>query len=87
MRTIKSKTALPGISKAEVYSSPARKTSELNESSVGYQKLDPAKYGHVIDCQLSDEELAMANDPNVKPFGHISDSAAYVRKIRKASRP
>jgi hypothetical protein len=87
MRTIKSKTSVPGVSKVKEYAQPSRTTLVLNEPSVGSQKLDPAKYGRIINCELSDEEQEMSIDPNVKPFAHVSDSAAYVRKIRQTSRP
>ncbi|MCE7071150.1 hypothetical protein LZG74_12595 [Dyadobacter sp. CY327] len=87
MRTIKSKSATPGTIKAADYFRPFETTSTLHEPGVSYQKLDPAKYGRLISCELSDEELEMANDPNVKPFAYVSDSAAYVRKIRKTSKP
>ncbi|WP_026631623.1 hypothetical protein [Dyadobacter alkalitolerans] len=87
MRTIKSKSVIPAASKAAEYYYPSGKTSTLNDPGAGYQKLDPAKYGRIINCELSDEELEMANDPNVKPFAYVSDSAAYVRKIRKTSKP
>ena len=57
--------------------------SQLNEPVVAYMRLDPAAHGRVIHEELSSEEEAMADDPNVKPFAHVSDSAAYVRRIRR----
>ena len=88
MRTIKSKTSVLSISRAKEYADlTIKKTAALNEPAFIYQKLDPAKFGRMINSELSDEELEMANDPNVKPFAHVADSAAYVRKIRKTSKP
>ncbi|MCE7064167.1 hypothetical protein [Dyadobacter sp. CY326] len=87
MRTIKSKDAVRGISNAGEYSGLPKRPSVLNEPGFIYQKLDPSKFGRVINSELTDEELEMANDPNVKPFSHISDSAEYVRKIRKTTKP
>ena len=56
---------------------------ELNEPLVSYVRLDPAAHGRVICNELTAEEEALANDPNVKPFSHIGDSAEYVRRIRR----
>lgn len=58
-------------------------TLQFNEPVVFYARLDPAAHGRVICEELTPEEEAMANDPNVKPFSHVSDSAEYVRRIRR----
>lgn len=56
---------------------------QLNEPIVSYVRLDPAAHSRVICEELTPEEEAMANDPNVKPFSYVSDSAEYVRRIRR----
>ena len=56
---------------------------QFNEPGFTYARLDPAKHGRVICEDLTPEEEAMADDPNVKPFSHVSDSAEYVRRIRR----
>ncbi|WP_041735659.1 hypothetical protein [Dyadobacter fermentans] len=56
---------------------------QVNEPEFHYTRLDPAAHGRVICEELTPEEEAMANDPNVKPFSHVGDSAAYVRRIRR----
>ncbi|SEJ47278.1 hypothetical protein SAMN05216327_11110 [Dyadobacter sp. SG02] len=56
---------------------------QLCEPIAHYARLDPAAHGRIICEQLTPEEEVMANDPNVKPFAHVSDSAAYVRRIRR----
>lgn len=48
---------------------------QFNEPGVPYARLDPAAHMRVICEELTPEEEAMANDPNVKPFSHVSDSA------------
>jgi hypothetical protein len=92
MRTIKSnqhtsKVASCNNSKAKEHSAADENRLVFTEPFQNYQKLDPAKYGRMINSELSDEELAMANDPNVKPFAHVNDSAKYVRSIRKTIKP
>jgi hypothetical protein len=56
---------------------------QFNEPLVPYARLDPAAHGRVICEELTPEEEAMANDPDVKPFAFVSDSADYVRRIRR----
>lgn len=56
---------------------------QLNEPFIPYMHLDPTEYGRIICEELTPEEEAMANDPNVKPFSHVSDSSKYVRRIRR----
>ncbi|MCF0070872.1 hypothetical protein LZD49_10350 [Dyadobacter sp. CY261] len=56
---------------------------QLNEPLIPYVRLDPAVHGRVICNELTAEEEELANDPNVKPFSHVGDSAAYVRRIRR----
>jgi len=56
---------------------------QLNEPVIPYMRLDPAAHGRVIREELTPEEEAMANDPDVKPFAYVSDSAEYVRRIRR----
>ena len=57
--------------------------TQFNEPTVPYARLDPAAHLRVISEELTPEEEAMANDPNVKPFSNVSDSAEYVRRIRR----
>lgn len=57
--------------------------AQLNEPIVPYMRLDPAAHARVICEELTPEEEAMANDPSVKPFSYVSDSAEYVRRIRR----
>lgn len=87
MRTIKSKHPVTNILKRAEYIPSERTLIAVHESGTPYHKLDPAKFGRVINCKLSDEELQMANDPDVKPFAHVSDSTEYVRNIRKTFKP
>lgn len=56
---------------------------QFNEPLIPYARLDPAAHARVIREELTPEEEAMADDPNVKPFSHVSDSAEYVRRIRR----
>lgn len=56
---------------------------QFNEPGFAFTHLDPTKHGRVICEDLTPEEEAMANDPNVKPFSYVSDSAEYVRRIRR----
>lgn len=87
MRTIQSnqKSQVATRSHLKTKSLPSSKEASLasEKLSLNYDRLDPAQHGRIINIELSDEEHAMANDPNVKPFAHVSDSAAYVRKIRQ----
>ncbi|WP_143016825.1 hypothetical protein [Dyadobacter soli] len=61
----------------------ATNASQLHEPVGSYARLDPATHGRIICEELTPEEEAMADDPNVKPFSHVGDSAAYVRRIRR----
>lgn len=70
-------------SEENAYVTEASEVRQLNEPEVPYIRLDPAKHGRVIYNELTEEEEAMADDPDVKPFSHVSDSAAYVRRIRR----
>ena len=83
MRTIKSKHPVTDISKRAEYIHSERTLTAVHEPGAPYHKLDPAKFGRIINYELSDEELIMANDPDVQPFAHVSDSTEYVRNIRK----
>jgi len=56
---------------------------QFNEPIFAYAHLDPTKHGRVICEDLTPEEEAMVNDPNVKPFSYVSDSVEYVRRIRR----
>ena len=87
MRTINSKLTILHISEsAKSIDSIFERYSSPKLPSLAYQKLDPATHGSVINFPLSDEEIALANDPDVKPFAYVSDSAGYVRKIRKTTK-
>lgn len=55
---------------------------QFNEPGFTYARLDPTKHGRVICEELTPEEEAMADDPHVRPFSHVGDSAEYVRRIR-----
>ncbi len=68
---------------ANSYITEESEVPQFNEPEVPYLRLDPAKHSRVICEVLTPEEEAMANDPDVKPFAHVSDSAAYVRRIRR----
>jgi|GEM_PF-2664799 len=56
---------------------------QFNEPGFTYARLDPTNHGRVICEDLTPEDEAMADDPNVKPFSYVADSAEYVRRIRR----
>ena len=76
-------TQSSGTAKERSYEIVESAVPQFNEPFVPYTRLDPAAHGRVIHEELTTEEEAMANDPNVKPFSQISDSADYVRRIRR----
>ena len=60
--------------------------SETEELDFEIPHLDYRKHIKIIDYVLTEEELAIANNPDVKPFSHIKDSAKYVHDLRRKSR-
>ena len=48
--------------------------------------LDWREHSHIIEYQLTEEELEIANDSSVKPFSHIVDSAKCVHEMRRKKR-
>ncbi len=58
-------------------------TKHANRSAFASKKLDPNEYVHILNFELSEEELVLANDPSVKPFSDITDSAEYIHQLRR----
>ena len=54
--------------------------NEEVENKLVYIKKDPLKYLHKIEREYDDEDLS-----DVKPFGHIADSAKYIHDLRRQS--
>ena len=61
------------------------KISETEELGFEIPHLDYRKHIKIIDYVLTEEEeLAIASNPDVKPFSHIKDSAKYVHDLRNS---
>ncbi len=52
-----------------------------------YTKQDVREHMRVIQYDLTDEEEEiLAQNPDVRPFSHIKDSAKYIHDLRRKSR-
>ena len=53
---------------------------DMNKKSdkLVYTKKDPMKHLHAIEHDNDDEDLS-----DVKPYGHIEDSASYIHNLRR----
>lgn len=64
---------------------------ELNEETTEkfpfeIPRLDYREHGYIYTPEFTEEELSLPDDPSIKPFSHITDSAKYVHDMRRKQR-
>jgi predicted nucleotidyltransferase len=65
----------------------AENVIETDELSFEIPRLDVRQHAKVIQDELTEEEeRELAQNPDVKPFAHISDAAKYVHDMRRKPR-
>ena len=65
----------------------ARQLGKPDKLNFEIPRLDVREHARVIDNVLTaEEEAALAENPDVKPFSHIKDSAKYIHDLRRKPR-
>lgn len=60
----------------------------VNSSELGFEipRMDVRKHARPYRPEISQEEqTAMAQNPDVKPFSHVTDTAEFARQLRENS--